>query len=432
MPASARTSRHPERPSAHRAPATRALGLATLAWLLFVAYQSLAGGVAGDCVVPLSQQGRRLSWSDGIANFAAYVPLGMLAVAWIGSRGGPRGRVPPTSLLVALLAIAAFSLSMELAQACLARRVSSWFDLATNVAGGLAGLATMRAVLAMRSDDVASRAGSQAMLALVLFTVVAWLAMGLSPWRFTFDVGTIRGNLAFLRGISSWAGPEPWGFARHLCGWIAIGLAWRVVWPGRAAATLALVATVAVSVVLQLLLVRRALGIDELLAMAAAIVVAIGLPSRGSGGWYARLLPALALAAVCAYQLAPGRGRVSAAAFDWLPQLGRGGLLGALELALMFGWLALSIVLGLRWLAATGARVSRARVGWPLLAVTVLFATELAQTWIPGRHPDISPPLFTALGFAVAWALFGVRREQAFAGGRVRAPATTRSRRLAA
>lgn len=413
-----------------RASAARALSIATFAWVSFVAYQSLAGGVAGDCLPPLTQQGRHLSWSDGIANFAAYVPLGMLAVAWMSSRGGPHHRVPLVSLLAAVLAIATLSLAMELAQACLERRVSSWFDLVTNVAGGFAGLVTMRLVVAMRGNAADAQAGSDAMTALVLFTVVAWLAMALSPWRFTFDVGTIRGNLAFLRDAATWSGPDPWAFARHLFGWLAIGLAWRAVCPRRLGSISALLVTLALSVVLQLLLVRRALGLDELLAMAVALLVIGSLPRLAGGPWPSRLLPCFALTSVCAYQLAPGRGHAVAAGFEWLPQLGRGGLLGALELALMFGWLGLSIVLGLRWLAADGVDVSRERIGWPLAAVAVLFATEVAQLWIPGRQPDVSPPLFTALGFAVAWALFGVRPARAFAAGRVRAPASSRSSRL--
>lgn len=429
---------------------SRAVPLALLGWLAFVAYQSLAGGVAGECVLPLSQQGRRLSWSDGVANFAAYLPLGMLAAAWIGARP----RLGGWRLGMALVAIAGFSLSMELIQACLEGRVSSWFDLAINSAGGLAGLLTMQIVFVARGGSRArawpvggagtgladARDRRSAMLWVVSFAVLAWLAMALSPWRFTFDVSTLRANLAFLRGYSSWIGPEPWALARHLCGWIAIGLAWRAVWPQRSAASFALMAVVGLSLVLQLLLARRALSLDELLAMAAAILLVGSLPGGAAERLLARLVPLFALASVCAYQLAPGRSGARATAFDWLPQIGRGGLLGALELSLMFGWLALSIVLGLRWLALRGGDVSRARIGWPLAAVAVLFATEVLQLWIPGRHPDVSPPLLTALGFVVGWALFGVpsqpRWGQRVPGGTsrraaaaLRGPATTRFRR---
>src|SRR5690606_17914089 len=113
-----------------------ALTSALLAYLLFVAYQSLEGGrlAAGGCGIPLLQQGVRLSWSDGLANLVAYMPLGLLVSAWLGPRR--RG----AALLAGFLAISAFSLSMELLQACLDKRVSSWFDWSTNSAGGLIGL----------------------------------------------------------------------------------------------------------------------------------------------------------------------------------------------------------------------------------------------------------------------------------------------------
>ncbi|HRO60664.1 MAG TPA: VanZ family protein, partial [Burkholderiaceae bacterium] len=110
------------------------LALASCAYLLFVAYQSLAGVGFEACVWPLTQQGSTLSLSDGIGNFVAYLPLGMLAAAW----GGVRGR--PARLIGALVAIAGFSLAMETVQACMTSRVSSWYDWTTNSAGGLLGL----------------------------------------------------------------------------------------------------------------------------------------------------------------------------------------------------------------------------------------------------------------------------------------------------
>ncbi|MFA7666769.1 MAG: VanZ family protein [Burkholderiaceae bacterium] len=412
------------------------VAVALLACLAFVAYQSLAGGVPVDCVVPLTQQPGRLSWSDGIANFAAYLPLGLLAGHWLSLRR--RGAPGWLALLAAAVAVAAFSLTMETVQACLDGRVSSWFDLATNSAGGASGIMLVR--LVSRGHGVLSgRAGGGHPLAQVravlfwpvLFAVGAWLLAGLSPWRFTFDVGTVRANLAFLRGWSHWSGPDPWVFARHLCGWLAVAVSLRALWPARLTGTLVLAGVLAVSVVLQLLLVRRALSLDELAAMLCALPLAGLLPGANSRQVRAGLLALLALASVCAYQLAPGRGRALAAGFDWLPQLGRGGLIGALELSLFFGWLALSVVLALRWRAACGLEIRRQRLAWPVAVVAVLFATEVAQLWIPGRLPDVSPPLLAALAYAIGWALFGAASPPR-AGLVVTGPAKSRSRRPSA
>lgn len=373
-----------------------ALAAAIAAYLAFVAYQSLAGGGAGECRAPLLQQGQRLSLSDGLANLVAYLPLGLLAAAWLAAR------CSAGALAAALAAIAGFSLAMELLQACMLARVSSWFDLAMNSAGGLGGLligmlARPRSVAAVRSP----------LLWPVLLVVGAWVALALAPWRFTFDVGTIRSNLAFLLRWADWAGPDPWRFARHLVGWLAVAVALRAIWRGRAAATFVLVLAIGVALAGQVLLVWPALSFDELAAVALAATLAAAMPSRSAEPVLARLLPPLALLSVAAYQLAPGRGGLHAGGFEWLPQLGRGNLLPALELSLMFGWLAFSMLLSLRWLRQCGLDISRRRVVLPVAVVGLMLASEIAQAWIPGRVPDSSAPLLTGLAFVVAWALFG-------------------------
>lgn len=383
-----------------------ALAAATACYLLFVAYQSLAGGGFGACGDALRQHGPALSWADALANFVAYLPLGILAAAWIAPR---RSAV---AWLLALLAIAGFSLAMELIQSCLAARVSSWLDLAINSAGGLAGLLALSGARREGAGWTGRRAAAGVPPASplwwpVLALVGAWLATSLAPWRFTLDVGTIRANLAFLLRIAEWAGPDPWVLVRHLSGWLAIGVALRAPWPGRGRATLALALAIAVSLVGQLLLVRPALSFDELAAMAGALALVVALPSGLAGSALARLLPVLALVSVGAYQLQPGPGAMLPAGFEWMPQLGLGGLLSALELSLFFCWLAFALVLSLCWLEARGTDIGRRRLALPAISVGLVLATEIAQLAIPGRVPDSSAPLVTALGFAVAWAIFG-------------------------
>ncbi len=377
-------------------------------YLLFIGYQSLAGTGFATCSLPLVHQGPHLSFADGIANLVAYVPLGMLVAAWGGSRRGS-GRTSVAVLLVGLLSISAFSLTMETLQSCLPGRVSSWYDWATNSTGGLVGLLAWklgrrftRAVGGHRSS--LGRAASSSLLWPALLCLGAWLALYTAPWRFTVDLGTIRGNLAFLQHLAEWPGPDPWRLARHFSGWLAIGVALRALWPERGAALRALALLVGVAVIAQVLLAMPSLSVEELAGMALALVGSALVPAL-QGARLARALPVLALIPVAAYQLAPHPGGAYSVGFQWWPQLGRGGLLAALELALLFCWLAFALVLSLRWSASLGEAIGRRRVTLPVVVALALLLTEFAQHWIPGRTPDTSAPVITLLAFVVAWVL---------------------------
>ncbi|MFP5405250.1 MAG: VanZ family protein, partial [Gammaproteobacteria bacterium] len=195
-----------------------AIAGATVVYLLFIAYQSLAGGAGlAICALPLVQQGAHLSFSDGIANLVAYVPLGMLVAARSGVRNG---RVPAAAALITgFLAISAFSLAMETLQACLPGRVSSWYDWATNSAGGMAGLLAwtlgQRLMRVIAHRGVRGRRSASSLFWPALLCLGAWLALYTAPWRFTFDVGTLRANLSFLGHLSEGLRIDPWRLARH-------------------------------------------------------------------------------------------------------------------------------------------------------------------------------------------------------------------------
>lgn len=398
-----------------------AIAVALIAYLAFIAYQSLGGATPGACVAPLAQQGSHLSRGDGLANLAAYLPLGLLAAALAAPL-----RARMLALGVAFAAIAAFSLTMELLQACLPGRVSSWYDWATNSAGGLAGLmalpAAVRLMRAARTRPALAAAIASPLWTPVVLCAAAWMAMSLAPWRFTLDVGTIRGNLAFLRHLVD-AGPlEPWKLARHLLGWTAIGAALRALGADvpialRRLAWLAVAATLG-----QLLLDVPALSREELAGIALAFPACALAFAIASGAALARLPAALALSSVLAYQFAPHVGAPAGQAFSWWPQVGRGGLLGALEFALLFAWLGTALSLSLHWLVLRGEELARRPLAWPAATAVVLMLSEFAQRWIPGRSPDTSAPLVTVLAFAVAWAL---------GGAALRDPVRPRSRRSA-
>ncbi|NLD68257.1 MAG: VanZ family protein [Limnobacter sp.] len=395
------------------------LAVAGSAYLLFVVYQSLAGVGLETCALPLTQQGPTLSLSDGIGNFVAYLPLGMLVAAW----GGVRGR--PVRLIGAFVAIAGFSLAMETVQACMTSRVSSWYDWATNSAGGLLGLLAPSLAAGRAGAQVASAADAgrapaspgplyrlreDALFWPTLLCVGAWLALSLWPWRFTLDIGTLRSNLSFLRGIdlSALTVREAWQLLHWTAGWLAAGLAIRALLPGRGPAAAGLALVLGLSLVGQLMLVRSSLSFAELAGMVAAFAACALLPSGVRGAALARALPLCALVSVAAYQLAPRRGGWLVGDFIWWPQLGRGGLLSALAMTLLFSWFAFALILSLRWAAARGVVLGRRPLVLSLLGALALLALEVVQRWIPGRIGDTSAPLVMLLAFLVGWTLTGV------------------------
>ncbi|MCD6680688.1 MAG: VanZ family protein [Burkholderiaceae bacterium] len=380
-----------------------ALAGALVLYLAFVAYQSLAGGWAKACTAPLLDGG--WSGSDALANLVAYVPAGLLAGAFAASYRTGSVRV------VMWLAIVVFSLSMELAQACLGGRVSSWIDWATNSAGatlGFSALPLMGALMRRLPGRDGRSGGTAVAVTLAAWLVVgAWLAASTVPWRFTLDIGTVRANLAFLRLAPSF---DAWAVARHAFAWMAVAAAIRALVSRRLRASVALVATFAVAIGLQALLEWHALSWSELAGAALGASVSLALLVPAADDRLARIAPALALLSVLAYELAPGHpfwaisGR-----FSWWPLVGRGNLLAALDFTLYFCWFAFVLVLALRW---TSARARTAAVAGSL-AVVVLLALEFAQRSIPGRTPDTSPALIVALAFVVAWLLTDRSGERA-------------------
>lgn len=388
-----------------------ALAGALFLYLAFVAYQSLAGGSPKPCAAPLVDPGR---WSggDALANVVAYVPAGLLAAALAASYGGIAARV------LAWLAVALFSLSMELAQACLAGRVSSWIDWATNSAGAALGFVALPLAAALLHrlpgrDGRGARAALPAAIA-AWFVVGAWLAASTAPWRFTFDVGTVRANLAFLRTAPSL---DPWSVARHAFAWMSVAAALRALVSRRSSASLAFGATLALVLAAQALLEGRALSWSGLAGAALGAFVALVLLVPASDGRLARLAPALAFASVLAYELAPGHpGRGTGQRFSWWPLVGRGSLPAALDFTLYFCWFAFVLVLALRW-TRSGPRAAAALGS---LAVAALLALEFAQRAIPGRTADTSPALIVALALVVAWLLTDRAGERATGRARSR------------
>jgi VanZ family protein len=394
--------------------------LALLLYSAFIVYQSLAHGGAWRCSADVLAVTSRVSRTDILANVVAYVPLGLLCV--LAATRAVRWRTaspPPASVIVVSLGSVAvsalLSLSLELVQACQAGRVSSVFDLIANVAGGAFGVAA-GLVFHSLSVGIAADAGvhdqtrgatHERRLRLLTGAVAAlWALSQASPWVFAVDLGTIRSHLAFLRHWSDGPSLDAWRVVRHTGAWVAAACACRLAARSRGAAIAGLLTTLGVSFVLQVLLdVAAPLSFEELAGVVAAVIVVVpamavagGEPSRKR--WSAGLMLG-AVTTVAAYQLRPDAGPVQA--FSWWPRVGLGGMRGALDYALLFGWFGLAAAVAGRW--AEAGRTRPIRRAWPASAVVITMLFEAAQTRIPGRGPDISAPLFTLLAVLLTAAL---------------------------
>ena len=213
-------------------------------------------------------------------------------------------------------------------------------------------------------------------------------------------------NLAFLRHWQDAMPPDGWNVLRHFGAWLAIAAACRLATASRLAAAASLLITVAACLALQVMLeAPRPLSVDELLGIAAAVSVSAPalalLPETVGAGWWARLLLTGVAVVVAAYELRPAPGATQA--FSWLPLVGLGGRLGALDFAALFAWAGCGVVV-----AAHAAQCQRNRAQswrWPLAMLVLVLALELAQTRIPGRGPDTSAVLFTTLAMLGTGAL---------------------------
>lgn len=380
--------------------------LAACAYAVFLAYQSLADGGAWQCGGAAVGFDVRVSRTDLVANVVAYVPLGLLCAL------AARGRLV-RQVAAGFALPTALSLGLELVQSCQAARVSSAWDWSANTAGAALGVVAAMAVDALRSRGARRGGGApeeQATLRLLTAGVaLGWVALQTAPWVFSVDVGTVRGNLSFLRRALADPTLDPFHVARHAGAWLAIACACRL-WAGRgdwAAARLAAVA--GLSLGLQLLLaVSRPLSLDELVGMLPAAGLGAALALSRAGRRVGAMAPwALGLfwgawLACAAYQLRPDPGAAGPAAFHWWPRVGLGGLRGALDYALLFGWFGVAAGTADAWRAIPPAA---ARHRLAAVAVCSMFLLELVQTTIPGRGPDLSAPLFTGLGVLMAWAI---------------------------
>jgi VanZ family protein len=393
--------------------------LATLLYAAGLAYLSLARGGDWTCGgQPLFEYGSHatVSRADLMANVVAYVPFG----AMVGYAFGGAGRLGLAALL-AVGAGGALSVGVELAQACLPTRTSSWVDVAANVAGVLLGLLILlpwRLVVARRDGTPRIASLAPAPLGnLALVAAVMWFVQQTFPWVLTLDVGQIRQNLVFVKPLLAGELPlEPWRLARHVANWVMLGLLVRAGLQPWAPVLRASLMVAVVALLAQLALAVPTLSLEQIagLVLALPLLLVLRFPATRAALPFALL--AAALLVTTAYQLRPGAG-AEPGEFSFLPVFGEGSTLGAIQLGLFFFACALAYAVAAVWLRPRRpalAAIAVATIGWQALL-------EVAQLWVPGRVADTSSPLLIAVGWALAIAVYS----------RATDPASPRPRRSA-
>lgn len=367
---------------------------------VFIAYQSLAAGGVWVCGGPVLRLPAHVSRGDLLANVAAYVPFGALAVMTFTrrvTRVASLGAITGAVVLGALL-----STTLELVQSCQAARVSSAIDVAANALGALAGAVLAALLLTVAPTvfrDRTTRWRGQRLPLVTLAVPALWIVSQTLPWVFSLDVGVARANLSFLRRWAETPHVDPWTVARHASAWLAIGCACRLV-AGTPWTSLSLLLSTMVVCVGAQVLTRGPvpLSFGELAGMALALVVLV--PAFLRRGRATRVTPwatglaIAALSAVAVYEVEPGASP-GTSAFRWWPQVGLGRPLDAVDFAILFGWLGVAVTVAAHWRDSEDD--AQARRSWPIVAVLATVALEVAQVAIPGRGPDLSPPFLTAL-----------------------------------
>jgi VanZ family protein len=326
----------------------------------------------------------RWDFRDAVLNVLLYAPLGMAAVLLL-QRRMPRW----PAVLVATLAGAALSVTMELTQLFVPGRDSSLFDVLTNTAGTTAGAvagtlfgARLVALIKPRAHRHAAGAG---------ILLACWLGYQLYPLFPVITHSRLHAALDLLLYSHGVTVVEISLFAAE---WFAAALA--------AEALLGQLPTLWLAAGMLCLPLRafvptRTISLNEVLGAALALAAwALISPRfrRTIGPWFL-------ISAIVAAQLAPFRFVSAPARFYWMPFAGSFGY---------ERWAALVTLLGKVF--AYGAAVwllARGRRGYlqtGVLVATALFALEWAQRYIPGRTPEITDPLLALL---MAFALRAAR-----------------------
>jgi glycopeptide antibiotics resistance protein len=335
----------------------------------------------------------RTSRGDIVANLLLYMPLGLfLMLAWPATWGRWKG------LLIAVLIGSLLSFGVEVAQGLATTRVSSLTDLLLNAAGTTLGALIAIGYLALGSTIRMPGAVAGRPDPVPFGLLVLWLAFRLAPFVPTIDWQKYKEALKPLLDPQF----KPRDVFAYVVGWLVAGYAVRRVWR-REFALQALAVIVFVVLFGRVVVVGKALSVDEITALVICIPCALILtiiPDRRRA-----LLLVMLLAAVISIEgLEPFELLPEPHAFSWVPFIN--SLSDNLEvnysvlLEKSFWYFALIWLLTRRGFGVAAAT---------LVTVILLTGIEVTQMWIPTRSAEITDPLLAICG-GILIAL-GTRRQ---------------------
>jgi VanZ family protein len=319
----------------------------------------------------------RTTRSDIAANVLLYLPLGACLTWLLAARlGGLAGA------LVATLAAAALSFTIEFAQLYETRRVASLSDFTYNTIGAFAGAWIALAIAATHRRLNASALAGLLRHPVATALLLSWIGYRLAPFAPVPDPGKWAASLAPLAdpGLLTPAAILP-----QLIAWLVLVPVAERLAPGR---PLRLVA-IAMALVLagRILFAGMALDPAEIAGMFAALALAyplLRLPQeRAASVLAAALIVLISIQGLAPFDFQLAQDRFALVPFgESLTQYRAGNLTETFLRCFTSGALV--------WLLA--------RSGLSVLAGTAIgaglvFSIELLQTWLPGHTAEITDPL---------------------------------------
>jgi VanZ family protein len=319
----------------------------------------------------------RTTRSDIAANLLLYLPFGACLAWMLAARAGA-----VLGFAGAVLAAAALSTAIEVAQIYETRRVASLADVAFNTLG--AGGGALLALLLRAAGRSFGRHPLDRVLAqpIAAALVLLWVSYRLVPFAPVLGPGEWLEAIAPL-WRESWAA---WATLQWLVPWLVVGQALTALSRDRSGVRPLVLVMLLVAAGL-IVLSGKSLVPAEALAMVLALALTWALDRLEEPA--AAALLAFALAAVfLADGLRPFNFQLSRDPFGWVPfaeslvRYRSTNLAVMLERCFTYGAMV--------WLLA---RAGRSALAATALAGALVLAVEVLQTWLPGRVADITDPL---------------------------------------
>jgi VanZ family protein len=381
-----------------RAKFSRPSAIAAAGMIVAIAYGSLypfdfslrvdgPGSVQALVITWANRPGR----GDFLANVLLYIPLGFFAALAFGERASLTARFLGPVLLGALLSIA-----MELAQYYDMGRDTAASDVYANALGTVLGAVPG---IVFRSKFRWLLVNQIAVTPVPNLLILTWIAYRLYPFVPTID---LHKYWYTLKPIIQTPALSPYDLFRHTAIWLTIYLLIATIGATRKVWTL--IPLFAASVLFsKIFIISATLGVAEITgAVIAYVVWAAFRPVHRA---YLALTIVMFSLTVIAQRLEPFQFTAHSVPFSWIPF--RSFLQGSIEVDVLSFLEKLFLYGSLIWLLTeAGIRRSAAAA----LVAFVLFATSLAETYLPHRSAEVTDAVM-ALAIAAVFGLMTTGNE---------------------